>query len=276
MITDYIAMCQQLLDSPAQGLIQYNLAAQITLHKVLVPLTPEQQTEVKALLTGHYSVAKICAQTGIPMQTIRALQRNPDEVPRIKCDQTYTLGELFRLVGSLPSAELESLFRLCMGVEHLLLKICEIKKLGNIELATVYTSYNESPYSGKYTIAGTEYAFRSKLEAKYACWLQARKEIGAITGWSYRTHKFELEGVGRMKDWQPDFCVEAENTATWVEVAAWANELLKRKIALLRQANPFIEIAIVETTWFEEHAEDIAACFVEAQWTRTHQVVAVQ
>ena len=91
-------------------------------------------------------------------------------------------------------------------------------------------------------VGGKTCTFRSKLEYRWAVWLQLQKEQGLIMEWWYEDEILELESE-KFKDpirYIPDFTIQTENGFEFHETKGWftAPSATKIKLAATQYENP--------------------------------------
>jgi len=91
-------------------------------------------------------------------------------------------------------------------------------------------------------VGGKTCTFRSKLEYRYAVWLQLQKEQGLILEWWYEDEVLELESR-KFRDpikYIPDFTVQTENGYEFHECKGWftSKSATKIKLAATQYENP--------------------------------------
>lgn len=100
--------------------------------------------------------------------------------------------------------------------------------------------------SGKYTIGGHIYNFRSKAEAFYACYLETLKRMGAITDWKYEPYKFIFHSItSGNNSYKPDFKVIEKDKYYWVEVKGHMNGASKTKLKRMKFYYPNETVKLV-------------------------------
>ena len=91
-------------------------------------------------------------------------------------------------------------------------------------------------------VGGKTCTFRSKLEYRYAVWLQLQKEQGIILEWWYEDEVLELESRKFCDPitYIPDFTVQTENGYEFHETKGWftSKSATKIKLAATQYENP--------------------------------------
>lgn len=95
-------------------------------------------------------------------------------------------------------------------------------------------------------VGGKTCTFRSKLEYRWAIWLQLQKEQGLIIEWWYEDEILELESE-KFKDpirYIPDFTIQTESGFEFHETKGWftSPSATKIKLAAIQYENPIILI----------------------------------
>ncbi len=97
------------------------------------------------------------------------------------------------------------------------------------------------------TIGGQTCHFRSKLEAKWARYLQFLKQNGHILDWQYESHRFQFHDVETAPvGYTPDFLVfKTDGTAVWQELKGYLESQDATKYRRMHEQYPADGIELV-------------------------------
>lgn len=105
--------------------------------------------------------------------------------------------------------------------------------------------------SGWIFIADKKIYFRSKMEVRYARYLQWLKNQKAIIDWQYEPKTFWFEGIKRgVVSYKPDFLVVEKNSHHWVEVKGYMDSRSLTKIKRFKKYFPEERLEVVDSKWF--------------------------
>ncbi len=94
------------------------------------------------------------------------------------------------------------------------------------------------------SVGGRTITFRSKLEYRWACYCQLRKEVGLIKDWWYEDQETFMQLVtqhcGNIKGYLPDFCILTNDGEYEIEETKGyfpSKDYMKMKLAALQFKN---------------------------------------
>lgn len=120
--------------------------------------------------------------------------------------------------------------------------------------------FNEPPFRHKYgnepveaIVDGQRIQFKSKLEYRWAQYLDFLKTVGEIKDWAYEFHTFrflkgEVDGYGiaRVKEYTPDFLVRTnDNSFEYYETKGAIQKYDFDKYKRLFDERPYVKLIIV-------------------------------
>ncbi len=112
--------------------------------------------------------------------------------------------------------------------------------------------FNEPPFRAKYgnqpvevMVNGQRIVFRSKLEYRWAQYLDFLKDIGEIKDWFYEFHTFYFSGE-RVKEYTPDFLVRNnDNSFEYYETKGMLQNYDLDKYKRLFDERPYVKLTVV-------------------------------
>jgi hypothetical protein len=110
-------------------------------------------------------------------------------------------------------------------------------------------------------IDGTLYYFKSKMEYRYALYLEWLRLNKNITDWMYESRTFDFPIKHGITRYTPDFCVIENHPLNWhwIEVKGYFTRESKTKIKRFQKYFPQEKLEIVDGKWFTRNSRKLSS-----------------
>lgn len=107
--------------------------------------------------------------------------------------------------------------------------------------------------AGWHEVGGKKIYFRSRMELRYAKFLEFQKKYKQIQEWEYEPRTFWFENIKRgVRSYTPDFRIlHNDGSHSWVEVKGFMDTKSRTKLKRMEKYYPHEDISIVGAEFFK-------------------------
>lgn len=112
---------------------------------------------------------------------------------------------------------------------------------------------------GWFDVGNQRCFFRSKMEYRFACYLEWLRKTKNITSWEYEPKTFWFDEIKRgTVSYKPDFeVVNLDLSRYWVEVKGYMDKRSLTKIKRFRKYFPNETLIVIDSKWFKSNSKNL-------------------
>lgn len=253
MLPTHEVLCRQLLEGEPLGAFTVDLSCPIEIEK---PLAEAAVADVRLRSLRGESNKVIAKAHGVKRRKIKWLLKSDRTVlPGVTRELREVLRDALNNECDLNPREL---FRLLVHLDF-------VKSIGSLKIGPT----SGSCHQGWYPIGGKTYLFKSKLEAKIACYYQQMLAVGQLRAWEYDPKVFKFDTVA----WQPDFFCSTATSEHWVAVCVHTPDKWPEIVAQMTKWYGPNTAVLANRKWFKEHATRLEELWDNSKWVKKRILV---